>query len=557
MKYSPKSPSPTGGRTESRPAAAAAPGAERLALLLVQLGAFAVVLVALPYKVFDLERHAVPKELVLHVVALLAGLVLLARARRLTFSRIDLCLVGFLGLGIVSGLFADNWWLAVRSVGLSLAGAAMFWISRSIARAGLARPLLIALGAAVVVGACTALFQAYGLVTSLSSLSRAPGGTFGNRNFMAHLVAIGLPVILLSAFEARRRRGFAVGAIGIGILSAALVLSRSRAAWLAVGVTFLILLIEGWRGGLWRSELLRKRSRILGISAVIGAALALALPNSLEWKSDSPYLDSLRSVTNYKEGSGKGRLVQYGRTLRMSLKHPLLGVGPGNWAVEYPRFAAKNDPSLDGQSRMTSNPWPSSDWMAILSERGIPAFLLITLVGIGSMMGAWLRWRNAVAEDDVPRAGLPALALCSVLVATGVVGAFDAVLLLPIPALFVWTILGALSPGSSTVRAIALDGARRWQVMAMAAVAGLILVTRSGSQARAMEVYSNGMRAAELERASRIDPGNYRIHMMLAVSYMQRSGCARARPHALAAHDLYPNAPAPKQLLSECPAPRR
>ena len=29
------------------------------------------------------------------------------------------------------------------------------------------------------------------------SLNRSPGGTFGNRNFVAHLAAIGLPVILL------------------------------------------------------------------------------------------------------------------------------------------------------------------------------------------------------------------------------------------------------------------------------------------------------------------------------------------------------------------------
>jgi O-antigen ligase len=542
---------------ETRLTTPTAPRAERIALYLVQAGAFAIVLVALPYKIFDLERHAVPKELVLHIVALSAGIVLLARARRLTLSRIDLCLLGFLALGVVSALFAENWWLALRSLGLSAAGAALFWIARSVARAGLARPLLIALAAAVVVGACTALLQAYGIVTSLASLSRAPGGTFGNRNFMAHLVAIGLPIVLLTALEARMRRGFTVGAIAVGILTAALVLSRSRAAWLAIAASVLILLIEGWRGGLWRSELLRKRSRTLALSAIAGGTLALILPNALEWKSDSPYLDSLRGVANYKEGSGKGRLVQYGRTLRMSLHHPVLGVGPGNWAVEYPHFAAKNDPSLDRQSRMTSNPWPSSDWMAFLSERGLPAFLLLALVGAGSMMSAWLRWRGTVAEDDVPRAGLPALALTMALVATGIVGAFDAVLLLPVPALFAWTILGVLSPGTTTVRTISLDGHRWWQVTVAAALVGLVLVIRSGSQARAMAVYSTSFRAADLERASRIDPGSYRIHMMLAISYMQRSGCTRARPHALAAQDLYPNAPAPKQMLTDCPAPKR
>jgi hypothetical protein len=45
----------------------------------------------------------------------------------------------------------------------------------------------------VVLGALTGLIQAYGLLTTDLASPRAPGGTFGNRNFMAHLVALGLP----------------------------------------------------------------------------------------------------------------------------------------------------------------------------------------------------------------------------------------------------------------------------------------------------------------------------------------------------------------------------
>ena len=45
-------------------------------------------------------------------------------------------------------------------------------------------------------GLPTGLIQAYGLITSdLTSTTRAPGGTFGNRNFLAHLTAIGLPLV--------------------------------------------------------------------------------------------------------------------------------------------------------------------------------------------------------------------------------------------------------------------------------------------------------------------------------------------------------------------------
>jgi hypothetical protein len=48
-----------------------------------------------------------------------------------------------------------NGWLAFRAVGVSLAGAALFWCGRMVARAGQGAALLVGLAAAVVVGALT------------------------------------------------------------------------------------------------------------------------------------------------------------------------------------------------------------------------------------------------------------------------------------------------------------------------------------------------------------------------------------------------------------------
>jgi len=93
---------------------------ERGALFLLQAGALAVVLSAAVYKQFELDRFFVPKELVLHVVALLATLLCLSRARTLRLGRVDQCLAAFLVLGLLSALFATNWWLAGRAVALSL-----------------------------------------------------------------------------------------------------------------------------------------------------------------------------------------------------------------------------------------------------------------------------------------------------------------------------------------------------------------------------------------------------------------------------------------------------
>ena len=523
-----------------------------LALLVLQAGATTVVLAALPYQLFQLDRYTFIKELVLLMAGTTAALLCLAGAKRLTIFLVDALLAGYLGLSLVSALAASNGWLAARAVGVSLAGAALFWSARAVARTGRAVPLLAALAAAVVVGAVTGLIQAYGLIdSSLASLTRAPGGTFGNRNFMAHMVAIGMPVLLLVSLEARRKRDSVFGTIGIVLASAALVLSRSRAAWLGAAASTLFLMVEGlWVGRLWDDQQLRRRVLRLGGLAVAGLLLALVLPNRLNWRSDSPYFDSLTGVANYKEGSGKGRLIQYGNTLGMAADHPLLGVGPGNWPVYYPRYMSPGDPSFDPDDIIPTNPWPSSDWVATLAERGVPASLLLGLVGAAIALGAWARVRRG--SRYVPT--LSDLTIVSTLIAVAVVGALDAVLLLPAPTLFVWTTVGALASTAKPVREIVLTTGSRRALQALVAVVGGMLILRSTAQVVAMGLSDGGTRR-QMELAATIDPGSYRIQMVLAQEYRAARRCDLARPHAERARALFPNHPAPKALLKAC-APR-
>ncbi len=521
---------------------------ERAALRVLQLGALAVVVAAAPYKAFDLDRFFVAKELVLHTTATLATLLCLMRARRIGLGRVDQLLGLFLLVGAVSALFATNWWLAGRAVAVSLSGAGCFWSARAVSRAGLARPLLAALALAAVVGAVTALLQAYGVRTEYVSLNRAPGGTFGNRNFMAHLCVIAMPALVLIATTAPTRRSFGWWAGGLALVAGALILSRSRAAWLAlvVGAAALLplVMIALGRG---RGALRLRRLVALPLAAAAGAAAALVLPNTLDWRSDSPYMDTAKSVVNYKEGSGRGRLVQYGNSLRMSVRHPLLGVGPGNWAVVYPKFAARDDPSLSDEG-MTSNPWPSSDWMTFVSERGIASFVLLGL----AMLALLADGMRAVRDGRTPEDRLGACTMLGTLAILMVVGTFDAVLLLPVPALMAWTLLGALAPPSRERKAISLSLPMRALAMAAVAVVGGFAIVRSASQLSAMAIFSTTSRVTRLEEASALDPGSYRIHVRLAEGYARRGTCKRVIAHAGAARDLFPNAPQPRRLLSLC-----
>src|SRR6202050_4010111 len=96
-------------------------------------GALATVLAALPYKVFDLDRYAIPKEFTLHLTATLAAVAALVALGRsatrsntrssthstspaIPLSRVDTLLIGFLLFSGASALLSQNGWLAARGL---------------------------------------------------------------------------------------------------------------------------------------------------------------------------------------------------------------------------------------------------------------------------------------------------------------------------------------------------------------------------------------------------------------------------------------------------------
>lgn len=518
-------------------------------LLALGAGALASVLVVVPYRSFDLDRFFVPKELALHAAALVAGLAALASAQRVALSRADLALTLWLGLSAVSALFAPNHALAFRALAVSVSGAVVFWSARAAAAAGFGRALARVLALVVVVGAITALAQAYGVKMEFAALNRAPGGMYGNRNFMAHLTAAGLPLLLWCIASARGRRGTVLWTASLAVCAAALVLSRTRAAWLALAVTSLVAAAVSFTGPVLLSDPgARRRLRLACGGAAAGVLFALVLPNTLDWRSGSPYLDSVKGVVDFHAGSGRGRVAQYANSARMAAAHPLFGVGTGNWAVLYPKFAPAGDPSLSETTGMAANPWPSSDWAAALSERGVAA-LLAKLAFIVLLLGGALkeRYDDARSPDD----RLAALAGGGVVFIAALEGGFDAVLLLPTPAMVVWAAAGALLAAGPERRALAASAPRRLLLGALFAAFTLAACVTSERRIEAMRLYEVGTSTA-IEAALSKDPGSYRIQLRAADYFASRGQCAKARAHAVAARELFPYSPGPRRVLSQC-----
>lgn len=523
--------------------------AEVAAGAILVLGAIAVVLVALPYRLFDLDRFFVPKELALAVTTGAAAVVLIESSRRLEIARLDVLLAAWLLLNATSAVFAENWWLAARALGVTVGGVATFWCARAIACTGASRWVVPGLGFATAVASATALAQAYGWEPEIVSANRAPGGTLGNRNFVAHLAAIGLPSLLYVTLVARSWLTSIFGALLLSVSAAALVMSRTRAAWLALIVTGVVLLAAA----IWRRRLVfvgrsGARAVLVAVFAAAAVGAAILLPNDLNWRSDSPYLETAAGVVNYREGSGRGRLIQYRNSVRLAEASPLVGVGPGNWSVAYPEVATRRDPSLD-DSGMTANPWPSSDWVAYLSERGLPAFAALVLAFLMMGLGALHR----VARARTPAGALRALALAGTVSITVLVGCFDAVLLLGPPSLIAWALIGALMAPIRARWAFTPSEATRRVALIVALTCAALFVVRGTSQVVAMAIYSSGPgRIATVRQAARVDPGTYRLRVRAAELHANRGECRTAIEHAEAARDLYPHAPAPRRILRRC-----
>jgi len=521
---------------------------ERGLAVILAAGVVLVMLAALSFKVFELDRYFVPKELVLNVAALLIAVALTLVRRPVRADPVDALLAAFLAWSFISALFASNHWLAQRALAVSLSSAIVFWGARRAAVAGIQRVLLGSAALAAVIAASTSLAQAYGVESEWFTLARSPGGTLGNRNFVAHVVAIGLPVTLWCTLVAKGRIAALAGSLAIAILSATLVLSRSRAAWLSVAAFIAITAIPFFVSRkYWKNTHVGGRFARALLAAFLGGTVAVIIPNTLEWKSDSPYLESARKVVDYSSGSGRGRLAQYQNSLEIVKADPVLGAGPGNWPVRYPRFAPSGDKSL-AESGMTANPWPSSDWVAFISERGAVATIALVAVFAILFFGSLRKWRELGSYDLV----LLRLALASTVVTTVIVSAFDAVLLLPAPAFLAWLILGAASSERSSARDVSIPESRAGAATVAIVLMLVIGALRSVTQVAAMNAVGNGGRTAGWVTAARLDPGSYRINQRLADIYANRGQCSKARPYARRALDLFPRSPQARRTARRC-----
>jgi O-antigen ligase len=491
------------------------------------------------------DRFAFPKELLALGFAGCAVLWTLLSSSQANSDRVDHVAILILLSATISATQATNPWYAQRSLCILAAGIGLLFAARA-ARVS-HRTVFNAIAIAGLMLSIGVLLEAWGFLPGLSLAGRAPGATLGNRNYAAQLFLVVAPSSAFSLIDAQTTRTRALYATGFALLITGIITCRTRGVWLASTAT-LTFAIAGvaWATKRWLSPTHRSLNNhiaTLALVTAIGATIGITTARYV-WRSESPLSETFGRLTDYQHGTGLSRFTQYRNTFQMVADHPLLGVGPGNWSVAYPRYAQPDDPDYKPEAAQPLNRLPNSDWAGLVSERGL----------VGAFLVAWFLWltgRRIWRDGQVDsHAAANSLVLATTGIAVMSVGVFDAVLLRPEMLCLASLVFGTIPRPSAPPRAPRDPAVRMLMSFALLVVwiPNLVIAVR--------RIESGELRSStELDdwrTAARLDPGDYIVRGMLATRLAAMSACTEAAEHARSTLALFPESKPARRVLDQC-----
>ena len=237
----------------------------------------------------------------------------------------------------VNAMKLDTWFLLLAA--LTTGGL--------VSRLGRDRNALIALMLVVVAGG--SLAGAWGIHEYLDQWKQGNGahrvfGTFLNPDFLAGYLLLTLPLTLACFVTARERMARLLIGLGLGLQTACLLLTGSRA-----GVAMLFVVAGAWLLLLWRLDMARGRGRpllaglglMLLFAILASSPLLIRLTNTGKQTAGGPTVavSSVGEAADTQAHSGKFRQVTWTATLRMACANPLTGTGIGSYENAYRRYA--------------------------------------------------------------------------------------------------------------------------------------------------------------------------------------------------------------------------
>jgi O-antigen ligase/Tfp pilus assembly protein PilF len=279
----------------------------------------------------------------------------------------------------------------------------------------LCKVLTIVLAAQALIG----ILQFYGLgFTQLPPIKDdVPYGLMGHRNLLSSAIALMLPFAGYVACTGGRNWKIA-SAISLWLAVYCLILGQTRSAWLAAMASVLSanvlvfalrhsfpgVFLKGWVKGM----------ALFCAGTFLAAAMALFIPARSGFSRNLK--EKAISVASVSEegtsvGTGRWRFVAWQLAATIMAKHPLLGVGPGNWRIVAPGYGFF--PLLFQGKPVAAPDHVHNLYLQVGAETGVPGLLLYLGIWASAGVMAFRAFQRSVHPGQRIAALMAVAGLCA------------------------------------------------------------------------------------------------------------------------------------------------
>ena len=274
--------------------------------------------------------------------------------------------------------------------------------------------------------------------------------TFGYKNFFAQYLCFVIPASICSIYLVQSNYMKVIMIISTLLSSGALVITRTRAAWIAIFIMIIIFIILNLKKLLSDLKNIFSKKIVILIITTITLCVSLIVIKPIDiqtgiWIGNkSNFKNTLLSIKEINKKSTWGhRIDLYESSIRMIKNNFMFGVGLGNWKVVYPGYS-NNDFIKDSKEHLASLR-PHNDLLWIFSEVGFVGFVLF----ICFLM---THFKILLTQLKVSRNSNYYINLFCLLSLTAIL--IESLLDFPservLPNLFIWTILGYIISSKKT-----------------------------------------------------------------------------------------------------------
>lgn len=253
---------------------------------------------------------------------------------------------------------------------------------------------------AMIISIGIGLYQLYRLAIEDRLLGKGwyiVSSTFGHRNLFASLLLMALPFSFY-AFRKYKTNWKLLGGLNFLLALSFILLLQARSAWLGLLASVLVFALLFWfkRKQIDPSKWVNRSTvSVLIVSSLFGFAYSW-FNSANDLQGQELQFDIKVENTSDKTFTIHERGLMWKGTSRMIKDNSLLGVGPGNWKIHFPKYGSDIWRARQGKVQFQR---PHNDYLWILAEQGIIGILSFLLF----LLGIFYMGYKALAQQNLDR----------------------------------------------------------------------------------------------------------------------------------------------------------